>query len=54
MKRSSKGKAYFYAMGQRDRLTFKESMNTYAVRYRKIDRLDSWAINAYLNGYNGY
>ncbi len=59
MKRSSKGKAYFYAYGQADKLYFGDpdqntEMTTMAMRYRKGSAWPMWAQAAYQNGWNGY
>lgn len=51
-KRSNKGKAYFYAKGQRDRLN---GANTGARSRRNMRfKLPLWARIAWDNGYYGY
>ena len=58
MKRSSKGKAYFYAYGQADNLLFSppdqnEYLAVATMRYRKGSVWPRWARAAYQSGFNG-
>ena len=52
-KRSNRGKAYFYAKGQRDALADKGNLFSDKFRVRRL-RLHTWAFWAWLSGYNGY
>jgi len=52
-KRSNRGKAYFYAKGQRDSIESTGQFYFYMSRF-KIRFLPKWAVQAWINGYNGY
>lgn len=52
-KRSNSGKAYFYAMGQRDAIKDEGVLFSNFFRERK-PKLNFWAFKAWLNGYNGH
>lgn len=57
MKRSSKGKAYFYAYGQQDKLLLGGSrLNTsnMVMIFRLGWKWPMWAQESYQNGFNGY
>ena len=56
MKRSNKGRAYFYAYGQKDKALHGSWLDstTRAMTYRKGIRWPMWAQAAYQNGWNGY
>ena len=54
-KRSNIGKAYFYAMGQRDRLVDVEFFGlTYHIRKIDLQHTASWTFKAWHAGYQGY
>ena len=53
-KKSNRGKPYFYANGQRDRIKLAGSVTAdLAIRYRGMKTLPKWARFAYINGFNG-
>lgn len=52
-KRSNRGKAYFYAMGQRDALAGKGNLFSDKFRARRA-RLNVCSFHAWLSGYNGH
>ena len=52
-KRSNRGKAYFYAMGQRDSIADCMVMNTSKHKKRRLS-LPKWAFWAWVNGFEGY
>lgn len=56
MKRSSKGKCYFYVYGQKDKVTYSNDNHFRAIdvlNYRKGARWPIWAQVAYQQGFNG-
>ena len=54
-KKSNRGKGYFYASGQRDRIADSAiSGALYISRKRKYQHLADWCFFAWIAGYNGY
>ena len=54
MKRSSKGKAYFYAMGQRQSARGVKREHLFMDINHQQKYWPTWAQRAHLNGYNGF
>ena len=53
-KKSNRGKGYFYAIGQRDRMADSAiSVDLYISRKRKYQHLMGWCYLAWLTGYYG-